>query len=66
MKLISLARFAVLMAAATLPIPVFAASPALEVGSAAPPLELTAADGRQRSLAEIEGPTVLIFFRGLW
>ena len=38
----------------------------LEVGSKAPPLELSAADGSSRSLAEIDGPRVLIFFRGLW
>ena len=37
-----------------------------EVGSAAPPLDLKASDGTSHSLAAIDGPTVLIFFRGLW
>ena len=37
-----------------------------EVGSAAPPLDLKAADGTSHSLAVIDGPRVLIFFRGLW
>ncbi len=36
------------------------------VGSAAPELSLAAADGSSRSLAAIEGPKVLIFYRGLW
>jgi hypothetical protein len=37
-----------------------------EVGAAAPPLELAAPDGESYSLPRAEGPTVLIFYRGLW
>lgn len=37
-----------------------------EVGSAAPPLDLKASDGTSHSLAAIDGPRVLVFFRGLW
>jgi len=37
-----------------------------EVGAAAPELQLTAADGSTRSLATAAGPTVLVFYRGLW
>ncbi len=45
---------------------VSADQPVPEVGSAAPPLELKAADGNIRSLAASDGPKVLIFYRGLW
>jgi hypothetical protein len=47
-------------------IPALAASPMPEVGSAAPPLALPSADGGRRSLADVGGPVVLIFYRGLW
>ena len=42
------------------------AAPVIEVGSKAPELDLTAADGERRSLTEVDGPTVLVFYRGLW
>lgn len=38
----------------------------LEVGSPAPPLRLPSADGGSRALADIDGPRVLVFYRGLW
>lgn len=48
-------------------LPLFAADdPSLEVGSAAPALRLPSAGGNSRSLADADGPTVLVFFRGLW
>lgn len=48
-------------------LPVLAADgPGLEVGDAAPNLNLPAADGTSRSLAASEGVRVLIFYRGLW
>jgi 3-deoxy-D-arabino-heptulosonate 7-phosphate (DAHP) synthase class II len=43
-----------------------AEAPVVEVGRAAPDLELPAADGTSRSLAAADGITVLVFFRGLW
>ena len=43
-----------------------AGTPLVEVGSPAPELELTSAAGEARSLAAVDGPTVLIFYRGLW
>ena len=43
-----------------------AEAPAVEVGHAAPELELPAADGTSRSLAAADGTTVLVFYRGLW
>jgi hypothetical protein len=43
----------------------YAASP-VQVGQPAPSLELKAADGSSRSLADLDGPAVLIFYRGLW
>jgi hypothetical protein len=52
--------------ATTMTSPALAVSPAPAVGSAAPPLELTAADGRRHSLATGDGPKVLVFYRGLW
>jgi hypothetical protein len=55
--------FAAVSTAATL---ATAGSTAPTVGSAAPELSLAAADGSSRSLAAIEGPKVLIFYRGLW
>lgn len=66
MNLKSLARFVLFAAASTVAATTLAASPGLEVGSAAPPLDLASADGSNRSLAEIDGPRVLIFYRGLW
>lgn len=42
------------------------AIPALEIGSAAPDLRLPGSDGINRSLADADGPIVVIFFRGLW
>lgn len=38
----------------------------LEVGRAAPELRLPATDGVMHSLADADGTTVLIFYRGLW
>ena len=38
----------------------------VEVGQPAPSLELKAVDGSSRSLADLDGPAVLIFYRGLW
>lgn len=38
----------------------------VEVGSPAPDLELSAADGSSRSLAAADQTMVLIFYRGLW
>jgi hypothetical protein len=43
-----------------------ASTPAVEVGHTSPPLQLPASDGSTRALGHGEGPTVLIFFRGLW
>jgi peroxiredoxin len=43
-----------------------AEAPAVEVGHAAPEIELPAADGTSRSLAAADGTTVLVFYRGLW
>ena len=37
-----------------------------EIGAEAPELELPATDGSTRSLATAAGPTVLVFYRGLW
>jgi hypothetical protein len=62
----SVTRFVLVGLAATVALPAFAQSPPPAVGSAAPPLELAAADGSHRSLATIDGPRVLIFYRGLW
>ena len=45
---------------------VAAETPALEVGRAAFELELRSIDGSTRSLEAATGPTVLVFFRGLW
>ncbi len=58
--------FAGVLVFATIAIPALAASPVPEVGSAAPPLALPSADGGRRSLTDIDGPVVLIFYRGLW
>jgi hypothetical protein len=65
MTMKSLARF-VLLAAAAAAVPAFAAAPVPKIGSVAPALDLPAADGSRRSLAAIDGPRVLIFYRGLW
>ena len=56
----------VLAAVASTALPAAAGSPSPEVGTAAPPLQLAAGDGSSRSLAAIDGPRVLIFYRGLW
>jgi len=56
----------VLAVLASTAVPAAAGSPSLDVGSAAPPLQLAASDGSSRSLAAIDGPKVLIFYRGLW
>jgi hypothetical protein len=57
---------AALVAAMAVAIPAISGPPSLAVGSAAPGLELAATDGSSRSLAAIDGPRVLIFYRGLW
>jgi len=66
MNVESVARFVLVGLAATVALPTFAQLPMPAVGSSAPPLELAAADGSHRSLATIDGPRVLIFYRGLW
>jgi len=66
MNLDSMARIILLLSATAFTLPASAQSPLPEVGSAAPPLELVAADGSRHSLATIDGPRVLIFYRGLW
>jgi hypothetical protein len=65
MKMKSIAGV-VLAAVASTALPAAAGSPTPEVGTAAPPLQLSAAEGSSRSLAAIDGPRVLIFYRGLW
>ncbi|MDX2437543.1 MAG: hypothetical protein QNL88_10900 [Acidobacteriota bacterium] len=59
-------RCFVFAAAMTVALTAAAGPPVPDVGSAAPALELTAADGSSRSLAAAGGPRVLIFYRGLW
>jgi len=67
MTKMKLAAWLVLLVSAAFLTPQASAeTPVLQVGTKAPPLELSAADGSSRSLAEIDGPKVLIFFRGLW
>lgn len=66
MRVNSIALCFALAAAATLASPASPGTSPLAVGSAAPPLELTAADGSRRSLVAGDGPKVLIFYRGLW
>jgi len=66
MNMKSLTGFVLLAAAAIPAIPAIAAQPVPKVGSAAPALNLPAADGGHRSLAAANGPTVVIFYRGLW
>ena len=66
MKMSSTARLVLLAAVTTIGLPALAGTPMAEVGSAAPPLELTAPDGSRHSLAAADGPRVLIFYRGLW
>ncbi len=66
MNMKSLTRFVLLTAAAAAAVPLLAATPMPEVGSVAPSLDLPAADGSRASLAKIDGPRVLIFYRGLW
>jgi hypothetical protein len=56
----------IVIAVATTAVSVVAGSPAPTVGTAAPELNLEAADGSSRSLAAIDGPKILIFYRGLW
>lgn len=41
-------------------------TPSLEVGRVIPAAELVAADGSRRSVSAIDGPAVLLFYRGLW
>jgi len=57
--------FTLLLSMLSLPM-VAADGPALDIGIDAPDLTLPAADGVTRSLTDAQGPTVLIFFRGLW
>ena len=38
----------------------------LAVGQPAPDIELHGADGQTHTLADLDGPAVLIFYRGLW
>jgi hypothetical protein len=66
MSMKSLVRFVLLTAAAAAAVPAFASTPMPEVGSAAPSVDLPAADGSRASLAAIDGPRVVIFYRGLW
>lgn len=56
----------VVFAVAALALPTASLAADLVVGSAAPALELEAADGDRRSLASGGGAKVLIFYRGLW
>lgn len=53
-------------AAVSAAFPAAEGSPTPEVGKPAPPVQLAAADGSSRSLSAINGPIVLIFYRGLW
>lgn len=66
MKTSSKARMMVFAVAMAVAVRASAEPPLPEVGSAAPGLELAASDGSRHSLAAIDGPTVLIFYRGLW
>lgn len=66
MRMKTMAQSSLLAALAGFALVVSAGQPTLEVGSKAPPLKLAAADGSSRSLAEIDGPKVLVFYRGLW
>lgn len=66
MRMQSIAQKSLLAAVAGFAIVVSAGQPMPEVGAKAPPLKLASADGSSRSLAEIDGPKVLIFYRGLW
>ena len=66
MRLNLMIHLAAISAVAAFALPAPAAASSIEIGSTAPPLELIAADGSQRSLAANDGPTVLIFYRGLW
>ena len=66
MRLNLMIHLAAISAVAAFALSAPAAASSIEIGSTAPPLELTAADGSQRSLAASDGPRVLIFYRGLW
>lgn len=66
MRVKSIINLAAISAFAAVALAAPAAASSIEIGSTAPPLELTAADGSQRSLAASDGPRVLIFYRGLW
>ena len=66
MRVKSIIHLAAISAVAAFALPAPAAASSIEIGSTAPPLELTTADGLQRSLAASDGPRVLIFYRGLW
>ena len=59
-----IARIVVSVAVAVAPFVTAGSTPG--VGDAAPPLELAASDGDTYSLPRAEGPSVLIFYRGLW
>ena len=66
MRVNSIIHLAAISAVVAFAMPALAAASSIEIGSTAPPLELTAADGSQQSLAANDGPKVLIFYRGLW
>lgn len=66
MKLNSKIQVAAISAVAVFALSAPVAASSIEIGSTAPPLQLTAADGSQRSLAASDGSKVLIFYRGLW
>lgn len=66
MKLRSLARLVALTVVVTSALPALAEPPPIEVGAKAPKLELTGDDGIRHSLADSQGPKILIFYRGLW
>lgn len=66
MRISLIVRPLLFFVAATVALPAATESPMLEVGSAAPSLQLPAANGSRYSLAENDGAKVLIFYRGLW
>jgi len=66
MRVKSIIQLAAVSAVAAFALSAPSAASSIEIGSTAPTLELTAADGSQRSLAASDGPRVLIFYRGLW
>ena len=66
MRVKSIIQLAAVSAVAAFALSAPSTASSIEIGSTAPTLELTAADGSQRSLAASDGPRVLIFYRGLW